>query len=226
MLLQILRFTLPTSTTITGTAFSSLRKAVATAGAQIQYFGYSVQTRAAPLPKEKHEVSWIIQWPENLDLSQRPALREPFDELSQNSATSLLVEVAHDDPANLLTALKAPICEVVAMRMKPDAALSVPPLEISMHKTYTDCYQMQGFVGGDWGYAVNTNSTGGGDVDLAEGRLEGEQRRLAIYFLGWESVELHEDAGTTAIFAEEMDELGPWMEKESGAWYVTLKKHE
>lgn len=78
----------------------------------------------------------------------------------------------------------------VAMRMKPDAALSVPPLEISMHKTYTDCYQMQGFVGGDWGYAVNTNSTRGGDVDLAEGRLEGEQRRLAIYFLGWESVEV------------------------------------
>jgi hypothetical protein len=76
------------------------------------------------------------------------------------------------------------------MRMKPDAALSVPPLETSMHKTYTDCYQMQGFVGGDWGYAANTNSTGGGDVDLAEGRLEGEQRRLAIYFLGWESVEV------------------------------------
>ena len=78
----------------------------------------------------------------------------------------------------------------VAMRMKPNAALSVPPLETSMHKTYTDCYQMQGFVGGDWGYAVNTNSTGGGDVDLVEGRLQGEQRRLAIYFLGWESVEV------------------------------------
>ncbi|KAJ4320200.1 hypothetical protein N0V84_005985 [Fusarium piperis] len=226
MLLQILRFTLPTSTTISNTTFSNLRKAVAMAGAQIQYFGYSVQTRVASLPKKRHEVSWIIQWPDNLDLSQRPALRELFNELSQNNATSLLVEVAHDDPTNLLTALKAPVCEVVAMRMKPDATLSVPPLETSMHKTYTDCYKMQGFVGGDWGYAVNTNSTRGAEVDLVQGRLEREQRRLAIYFLGWESIELHEDASTTTIFAEEMDKLGPWIESESGAWYVTLRKDE
>ncbi|RSL69358.1 hypothetical protein CEP53_002244 [Fusarium sp. AF-6] len=226
MLLQILSFTLPTSTTISSPAFLSLRKAVATAGVKLQYFGYSVEARVAPLPKKRHEISWIIQWPDNLDLSQRPTLKETFDELSQNSATSFLVEVPRDDPADLLMALKAPICEVVARRMKQEAPIYIPPLKTSMHKTFTDCYQMQGFVGGDWGYAANTNSTGGGDVGLVQGRLQDEHRRLAIYFFGWESVELHQDAGHTAIFAEEMDKLRPWMEKESGAWYVTLKKHE
>ncbi|EEU41429.1 uncharacterized protein NECHADRAFT_83500 [Fusarium vanettenii 77-13-4] len=195
MLLQILRFTLPASTTISSPAFLSLRKAVATAGVKIQYFGYSVVARVAPLPKKRHEVSWIIQWPDDLDLSQRPALKETFDELSQNSATSFLVDIPRDDPADLLTALKAPICEVV-------------------HST---SYSQSGFVGGDWGYAANTNISGGGDVALVEGRLQDEQRRLAIYFFGWESVELHEDAGHTAIFAEEMDKLRPWMDKDSGA---------
>lgn len=63
-----------------------------------------------------------------------------------------------------------------AVRMKPDADLSAPALKASMRKTYTDCYKMKGFLGGDWGYAVSTNSPGGREVDLIQGRLEGEHR--------------------------------------------------
>ncbi|KAF5720111.1 Zn(2)-C6 fungal-type DNA-binding domain-containing protein [Fusarium mundagurra] len=106
------------------------------------------------------------------------------------------------------------------MKMNNDAPISKLPLSHSMHKTYSDCYRMQGFVGGDWGYAMNTNVVGG-ERDVSPGcrgsRLEPKDRKLAIYFLGWESSELHEDASKTPIFAEEMAKLGPWMSQESGA---------
>lgn len=60
-----------------------------------------------------------------------------------------------------------------------------------MHKTYTDCYRMDGFVGGDWGYALNTNDTNGMLVDEASNqRVEEKERRLACYYLGWESIEV------------------------------------
>ncbi|KAM5374372.1 hypothetical protein ACJZ2D_006545 [Fusarium nematophilum] len=223
MLLQILRFTLPSSLTISCPAFLSIRQEVAIAGATAQYFGYSVQTRVASLPKKRHEITWIMQWPQRPGLFERPHLSERFTELSQD-AVSLLVDLDDSDGKKVLKALEAPICEVVAMRMRADAPLQDPPLSHSMHKTYTDCYRMQGFTGGDWGYAVNTNSIGGESIGVAGSRLDSQQRRLAIYLLGWESIELHEDAGKTAIFAEEMDKLGPWVDQGSGAWYVTLRK--
>lgn len=60
-----------------------------------------------------------------------------------------------------------------------------------MHKTYTDCYRMQGFVGGDWSYAVNTNDTNGVLVDEVDNRwVKEEDRSLACYCLGWESIEV------------------------------------
>ncbi|KAJ3523641.1 hypothetical protein NM208_g12376 [Fusarium decemcellulare] len=242
MLLQILRFVVPSSMAISCPAFSSLRRDVATAGAIAQYFGYSVQTRVAPLPKPRHEISWIIrtpatlplkthvtdtaftEWPDDLDLSQKAQLTDRLNELSTDSAVSLLVDLADKDSKDLLTGLQAPVCEVVTMKMKQDAPFKDAAFRNSMHKTYTDCYRMQGFVGGDWGYAVNTNHTGGENVTSE--RLDGRQRRLAIYLLGWESIELHEDAGKTEVFAEEMDKLGPWIDAGSGAWYTTLTKHE
>lgn len=39
-------------------------------------------------------------------------------------------------------------------------------------------------------------------------------------------VQLHEDATETALFAEELDKLGPDIDSSSGAWYATLRKHE
>ncbi|KAM0080791.1 hypothetical protein ACKRZS_007058 [Fusarium odoratissimum] len=109
------------------------------------------------------------------------------------------------------------------MRMNNDAPIRELPLSHPMRKTYTDCYRMQEFTGGDWGYTLNTNLVGG-ERDVLPGsrgsRLESKDRKLAIYLLGWESIELHEDANKTPVFAEEMIKLGPWINQESGAWYV------
>lgn len=57
-----------------------------------------------------------------------------------------------------------------------------------MNKTYTDCYRAEGFVGGEWAYATNTNGTDGVLVDLESPELPETERRLACYYLGWESV--------------------------------------
>jgi hypothetical protein len=60
-----------------------------------------------------------------------------------------------------------------------------------MHKTYTDCYFAEGFSGGNWAYAVNSN-----DVDellseaVDEKVIPEGKGRLAVYPLGWESVEV------------------------------------
>ncbi|ENH65716.1 hypothetical protein FOC1_g10001689 [Fusarium oxysporum f. sp. cubense race 1] len=201
MLLQILRFHLLPSLTISCQAFTDLRKQVALAGATHQYFGYSVQTSVAPLPKERHEITWIMRWPVSPELLEKPHLERAFAELSQKDPSSLLVDVASNDDKELLAGLTAPVCEI----------------------TYTDCYRMQGFTGGDWGYTLNTNLVGG-ERDVLPGswgsRLESKDRKLAIYLLGWESIELHEDANKTPVFAEEMVKLGPWISQESGAWYV------
>jgi hypothetical protein len=60
-----------------------------------------------------------------------------------------------------------------------------------MHKTYTDCYFAEGFTGGNWAYSMTSN---GIDELLGEGGDEKvileEQRRLAVYPLGWESKEV------------------------------------
>ncbi|KAK2137951.1 hypothetical protein NOF04DRAFT_1392191 [Fusarium oxysporum II5] len=223
MLLQILRFNLLPSLTISGQAFTDLRKQVALAGATHQYFGYSVQTLVAPLPKERHEITWIIRWPVGPELLEKPHLERAFAELSQKDPSSLLVDVANNDDKELMAGLTAPVCEIVTMRMNKDAPIRELPLSHSMRKTYTDCYRMQGFTGGNWGYTLNTNLVGG-ERDVLPGsrgsRLESKDRKLAIYLLGWESIELHEDANKTPVFAEEMIKLGPWINQESGAWYV------
>lgn len=58
---QILRFTLPSDDTISVGTFDDLREAVAQAGALSQYFGYSVSMRHKPVPKRRHEVTWLIR---------------------------------------------------------------------------------------------------------------------------------------------------------------------
>lgn len=48
---------------------------------------------------------------------------------------------------------------------------------------------MQGFVGGQWTYSLNANHPDG--VALTEEKtLDAQNRRLALYFLGWESIEV------------------------------------
>lgn len=59
-----------------------------------------------------------------------------------------------------------------------------------MHKTYTDCYKMQGFVGGQWAYSLNSNHPDGVALSDITTTLAQDDRRLALYFLGWESIEV------------------------------------
>jgi hypothetical protein len=50
---------------------------------------------------------------------------------------------------------------------------------------------MQGFVDGNWAYAVNTNDTNGTSVkSIPNQRIEENDRRLACYYLGWESIKV------------------------------------
>ncbi|KAI9170645.1 hypothetical protein HJFPF1_00115 [Paramyrothecium foliicola] len=226
MFLQILRFALPSSSTGSSPAFRALRTEVESAGALFQYIGKSTQTRVAPLPKVRDEVTWMIGWSDGSELVERPHLERSFADVTKNLESSLLVEVKTGDDHNLLAALRAPVCEVVAMKMKSDAPIREKPLSQSMHKTFTDCYRQQGFAGGGWGYAVNTNLVEGESNVFpgCQGTRRVEEQMLAIYLLGWESIELHESANKTAVFAEEMEKLGPWIHADSGAWYVSLSK--
>lgn len=83
--------------------------------------------------------------------------------------------------------------EKAIISLIPSTPFSNPDFKHSMHKTFTDCYLAQGFTGGGWSYSMNTNDADGLQVDSSEPRqevLEEENRRLAYYYLGWESVEV------------------------------------
>jgi hypothetical protein len=78
------------------------------------------------------------------------------------------------------------------INLKPNAPLSDHRLHHSMHKTFTDCYYAPGFVGGGWEVAVNTNQSDGVRLDASKmvHQVGLENRRLACYYLGWESIEV------------------------------------
>jgi hypothetical protein len=77
------------------------------------------------------------------------------------------------------------------VNLSSTAPLSNADLKHSMHKTYTDCYFAEGFIGGSWEYSVNTNNTDELLKDPAKEQvIKGGQRRLACYYLGWESIEV------------------------------------
>jgi len=60
-----------------------------------------------------------------------------------------------------------------------------------MNKTYTDTYQIKGFTGGHWQYAIDTNETRGVTSKQDPNELIPEDnQRLGIYYLGWESIEV------------------------------------
>lgn len=76
------------------------------------------------------------------------------------------------------------------IRLSDNAPLTDKALQTSMHKTYTDAYKLTGFTGGNWSYALNTNSSGGALCNPAEKMVPEGERRLGVYFLGWESIEV------------------------------------
>lgn len=64
-----------------------------------------------------------------------------------------------------------------------------------MNKTFMDCYLFsgQGFTGGGWGYALNSNDSDGNELETTDGVdviLDEDKRTLAYYLLGWDSVEV------------------------------------
>lgn len=62
-----------------------------------------------------------------------------------------------------------------------------------MQKSYTDCYKMLGFVGGDWRWATNTTLVGGQKtaVPKPDTSLLREDRLLSVLVMGWESIEVN-----------------------------------
>ena len=65
-----------------------------------------------------------------------------------------------------------------------------------MHKTFTDTYFAPGFTGGGWGYAINGNDANGEEISAVSNDeptiLDENERRLAYYCLGWETIEVSE----------------------------------
>lgn len=151
----------------------------------------------------------------------------------EDGAKSLLFDFEETQISNLAKALQAPVCEFVRylfpvkliiccvillrllltkffdeaiINLSPEAPKAKTDFKQSMHKTYIDCYRMEGFEGGDWGYAVNTDDTSGlladhEDVTRKE-RIEEEERSLACYYLGWESVEVRTSPCILGCFEE------------------------
>ncbi|PNP45087.1 hypothetical protein TGAM01_v206810 [Trichoderma gamsii] len=224
MLSQVLRFTFPSGSTISSAEFLKLRQSIAARGATAQYYGYTAPTRVLSLPRKRHEVCWVVQWPD--DLRDRSAVVEGLATTGIKDATSLLFEFDDAQLENLAKALEAPVCEFACIRLKDDAPLENEALQKSMHKTYADTYQIQGFTGGYWAYAMNTNETAGVSC-LTPGKkaVPKAHRRLGVYYLGWESIELHEDGTQTEAFSEEINQLQPYFGPGSGAWYAMLRKH-
>ncbi|KAF7553485.1 hypothetical protein G7Z17_g3608 [Cylindrodendrum hubeiense] len=223
MLSQIIRFTLPPSLTISAPEFLKIRQKVAAAGAAAQYYGYSVTTKSLSLPKKRHEICWTIQWP---DASDPQSALSDLHGITTGDETSLLFKFTDDQLPELEKSLEAPVSEFACIRLKDDAPLSDPALQTSMNKTFSDTYQMLGFTGGNWAYATNVNESSGAPLNSTPEKVipEGE-RRLGVYYLGWESIELHQDATETPIFAEEIGKLIPYFGPGSGAWYVAFRKH-
>lgn len=72
-----------------------------------------------------------------------------------------------------------------------------------MHKTFTDCYFAPGFTGGGWAYALNSNDASGEVISAAKDDVPtvlGEnERRLAYYCIGWETIEVSGGAAMVTL---------------------------
>ncbi|KIW76241.1 hypothetical protein Z517_10987 [Fonsecaea pedrosoi CBS 271.37] len=164
--------------------------------------------------------------------------------------TSLLFQFEDSQVPGLKKALESPLCEFAIINLTPNHPRGDAAFATSMHKTFTDCYYTKGFVGGNWAYALNTVDKtegvvvpviddlghGGGDAASAtatsqdktaqrKGEIPQDERRLACYYLGWETVEDHRAYTKTPLFWEEIDKLSPYFAPETGAWYVKFEKH-
>lgn len=134
-------------------------------------------------------------------------------DITTGDETSLLFNFEPTQLPELEKGLEAPVCEFVCHKFPPrlnsqdipcltiphqacirltdEAPLSDAALQKSMDKTWSDTYQILGFTGGNWAYASNTNESSGAPLNSTSDEVipQGE-RRLGVYFLGWESIEV------------------------------------
>lgn len=148
----------------------------------------------------------ITEWKSDILLQTYPSLLEQFLKLA-NDATSLSLSINSAQRDGYLAALQSPICELVSrmfpyddyiltlqqtpMRLLPETPIDNELFRVSVHKTFTDCYEWPGFVSGDWGYVNDTNDVLGEPLEAnSSSEMPEDQRRLAFYLLGWESSEV------------------------------------
>ncbi|KAE9363533.1 hypothetical protein N431DRAFT_431749 [Stipitochalara longipes BDJ] len=220
---QILRFTLPQSSAISTPAFLKLREFVRShSHVEDQYFGY---VGLLPERERSDEMCWVIQWPNTSDLRTNASFKTKFCEVAHGKdIKSLLFEYSDSQIAELKKGLETSLTEFAIVSLSPFAPLKDADLKHSMHKTYTDCYFAEGFSGGNWAYSMTTNNV---DELLSEEQkvIPKEERRLAVYPLGWESKDHHTAYSRSPLFDEEINKLAPWFGPGTGAWWVTLEKH-
>ncbi|KIW70702.1 hypothetical protein PV04_02947 [Phialophora macrospora] len=237
---QIVRFVLPPSKT-KASEFLKLRQHLAKSnGIRDQFFGYIIPVEGAGLRVRDDEMCWVIQWAQTSYSSvtassqlksQLHDLVSPNDTEATDAteARSLVFSFPDNEVPELDKALTAPISEFAIINLSPTTPKSDISFSHSMNKTFTDCYLAEGFRGGGWSYALNTNDTNGTvaatPAEAEEVLLEAEKRRLACYYLGWESIEHHHAYARTALFAEEVDKLAPHFAPGTGAWYVRFERH-
>ncbi|KAF2098888.1 hypothetical protein NA57DRAFT_56526 [Rhizodiscina lignyota] len=226
---EVLRFILPRSAT-SQSAFQQLRKTVAEKGSiKAQYFGYVLINEGLPRPKPDNQMCWCIEWPEGSTFRRSKQFRAALTEISQSPVTSLLFKFREDTKGDTTKALESPVTEFAIINLAPNAPRFEESFEKSMHKTYVDCYLAEGFVGGGWGYALNSNDSNGEEISDAETEqtaLDEDKRMLAYYCLGWDSVEAHHVFEKGEVFAVEIAKLKPHFGPGTGAFYANFEKHE
>ncbi|KAJ7180596.1 hypothetical protein C8R46DRAFT_1069945 [Mycena filopes] len=166
--------------------FAKLREASVASGVKEQYYGFSHAQGAG------RHLCWVIQWPASGPL-QTNAFRDALKQLDANEKP-VSWEVPFDDASLPRRGLVAPCAQLCTVPLKRET--DIPTVANSLHKTYSDCYEAPGFTGGYWGTALN-------------------DKFMNWYYLGWESRELHDAYGETALFWVEINKLAPHM---SGGW--------
>ncbi|KIW02691.1 uncharacterized protein PV09_06128 [Verruconis gallopava] len=226
VLSEIVRFVLPRSQSARS-SFHDLRAKLDHAGVvKNQYFGYVLQKEGYPVPKQENLMCWYIEWPDRNRREWSPEMTKSLSSLAGGTPNTSLCEFVETKAGGIREALESNVCQFAVIKLGPSAPRSSPNLERSMHKTFTDCYLAEGFVNGGWGYVCTTNDADGTPLREEAEILEEKDRHLAFYVLGWDSLESHHAYSRTQLYDEEIDKLSPYFAQGTGAWYVTLRRHE
>ncbi|KIK52084.1 hypothetical protein GYMLUDRAFT_100862 [Collybiopsis luxurians FD-317 M1] len=183
--LEYLKFTVKEGFSLAAPAFASLRQTVAKfGGVKEQYYGMTHD--------DTNSLLWIIEWPEKINPAgfqgDTGDFRQKVNALDIHSKpTSWFVPFRFAEEVR--PALTAPVCEFAFIVLKETSKPG--PISESLHKTFTDCYLTDGFTGGNWGIASNSNDS------------------VCLYALGWESRAHHTEYAKSALFAVEIDKLLP-----------------